>query len=48
MPKVMEGLPTNKQQDWSGAFLQIILSDLGQYLAPKHYVLLAKIDVREF
>ena len=44
----MEGLSKMERQDWSGAFLQIILSDLGQYLAPKHNVLLAKIDVREF
>ena len=44
----MEGLSKMERQDWSGAFLQIILSDLGQYLAPKHHVLLAKIYVREF
>ena len=44
----MEGLSKMERQDWSGAFLQIILSDLDQYLAPKHNVLLAKIDVREF
>ena len=44
----MEGLSKMERQDWSGAFLQIILSDLGQYLAPKHCVLLAKIDVWEF
>ena len=47
-PKVMEGLSKMERQDWSGAFLQIILSDLGQYLAPKHCVLPAKIDVSEF
>ena len=46
-PKVMEGLSKMERQDWSGAFLQIILSDLGQYLAPKHCVLPAKIDVSE-
>ena len=44
----MEGLSKMERQDWSGAFLQIILSDLDQYLAPKHNVLPAKIDVREF
>ena len=44
----MEGLSKVERQDWSEPFLQIILSDLDQYLAPKHSVLLAKIDVREF
>ena len=44
----MEGLSKVEGQDWSGPFLQIILSDLDQYLSLKHFVLLAKLDVREF